>query len=139
MCQMSMKLPAMFDQNPPHILNHGGKTHSDEKWSQTLTLSSNVTSLTMSLDLCTNKMTGFELQTRYPATCKSSCHSCSHGECDSSVVTSALVLIKEYCCMQQVKRLAVALIRTKKQSNSEPLSITKNIYTYIHIYNISEF
>ena len=38
-----MKLPAMFDQNCPYILDKiRGKTHSNEKRSQSLTLSPNV-------------------------------------------------------------------------------------------------
>ena len=39
MCQMSMKLSKMFYQNPPHTLEkNSGKTHSNEKQSQTSTL-----------------------------------------------------------------------------------------------------
>ena len=42
MGQMSMKLPAMFDQNPPHTLDQIVAKHIPIKLSQTLTLSQNV-------------------------------------------------------------------------------------------------
>ena len=35
MCQMSMKLPAMFDQNPPHTFSQNSeKTHNYKKLSK---------------------------------------------------------------------------------------------------------
>ena len=37
-----MKLPTMFDQNPPHTFDKIGKTHNNKKRSQSLTLTPNV-------------------------------------------------------------------------------------------------
>ena len=45
MCQMSMKLPAMFDQNPPHTFDKIVKkltTKNYKKHSQSLTWTPNV-------------------------------------------------------------------------------------------------
>ena len=43
MCQMSMKLPAMFDQNPPHTFDLiVKKLIKTKKRSQSLTLTPNV-------------------------------------------------------------------------------------------------
>ena len=43
MCQMSMKLPAMFDQNPPHTFDKiVKKLITTKKCSQSLTLTPNV-------------------------------------------------------------------------------------------------
>ena len=43
MCQMSMKLPAMFDQNPPHTFDKiVEKTRNYKKCPQSLTLTPNV-------------------------------------------------------------------------------------------------
>ena len=43
MCQMSMKLPAMFDQNAPHIFDKlPKKLVTTKKRSQSLTLTPNV-------------------------------------------------------------------------------------------------
>ena len=43
MCQMSIKLAAMFDQNTPRTFNKNSeKTHNNKKRSQNLTLTPNV-------------------------------------------------------------------------------------------------
>ena len=43
MYQMSMKLPAMFDQNPPHAFDKiVKKSHNNKKRSQSLILTPNV-------------------------------------------------------------------------------------------------
>ena len=47
MCQMSMKLPAMFDQNPPHTFDKiVKKLITTKKRSQSLTLTPNVKVIT---------------------------------------------------------------------------------------------
>ena len=50
MCQMSMKLPATLDQNPPHTFDNTGKTDYKKKCFQSLTFSLNIKSLQKSKD-----------------------------------------------------------------------------------------
>ena len=47
MCQMSMKLPDMFNQNPPHTFDKiVKKNHNNKKCSQSLILNPNVKVIT---------------------------------------------------------------------------------------------
>ena len=36
MCQMSLKFPAMFDENPPHTFDKSEKTQNNKKTQKTL-------------------------------------------------------------------------------------------------------